>query len=67
MGTIAILSMLMIIVLLTYAHDDDKKRWAKERAELIDRIQSVDYVTFKTVQKPKEKVEKEKAKPPELV
>jgi len=64
---IAILSMALVGILLMKTHDDEKKRWQEERAELLDRIQSVDYASFKTVNKPKEKVEKEKPKPPDLV
>ena len=64
---IAILSMALVGILLMKTHDDEKKRWQEERAELLDRIQSVDYTSFKTISKPKEKVEKEKPKPPDLV
>jgi hypothetical protein len=67
MDIIAILTLALITVLLMKTHEDEKKRWQEERAELMDRVQSVDYVTYKTVNKPKEKVEKEKPKPPDLV
>lgn len=67
MEIMVLLSMLLIIVLLIKSHEDEKKRWQTERAEMMDRIQSVDYVAFKTINKPKEKVEKEKPKPPDLV
>ena len=67
MELIALLTLALISILMMKTHEDEKKRWQKEREELMDRIQSVDYVTYKTVNKPKEKVEKEKPKPPDLV
>lgn len=64
---IAMIVMVFVIFCIMYDHDTERKIWNKERAELLDRIQSVDYVSFKTIAKPKEKVEKEKPKPPDLV
>lgn len=64
---IAILTMALIIILLMKTHEDERATWREERKELLDRVQSVDYVSFKTIAKPKEKVEKEKPKPPDLV
>lgn len=76
---VAVLLLTLIIVLQLEYHDKSEKHlrdekaeeraeWIKERAELLDRIQSVDYLAFKTIKTKETKVDKEKKlKPPELV